>query len=90
MSSAESHTDRTHRHLRTWRILAPLSLATIGLGSSLLGYAIELRTTDAGFWTWFVWGTLSLVVLNSGIALFGESVKHRVLYEINTDSETSS
>ncbi len=87
---SQSSPSQSDQHLRAWRTLAPLSLATIGFGASLLGYAIELRTTSAGFWTWFVWGTLSLVVFNSGIALFGESVKRRVLYEVATGSDPSS
>lgn len=65
-----------------WRLFAPLGLAIIGFGASLLGHSIQIKTEGAGTLTWFVWGTLSLVVLNAGIALFGDAVKHRVLYEL--------
>lgn len=69
-------------HHKTWRLLAPLGLGVIGLGASLLGHSIGLKVGGASFWSWFLWGTLSLVVLNSGVALFGEAVKHRTLFEL--------
>ena len=69
-------------HYKKWRRLAPLGLGTVGLGASLLGHAVELKTKRSDFLTWFAWGTLSLVVLNSGLALFGEAVKQRVLLEL--------
>ena len=71
-----------NQHYKTWRRLAPLGLGTVGFGASLLGHAVQLKTEKAGFVTWFAWGTLSLVVLNAGLAIFGEAVKHRVLLEL--------
>jgi hypothetical protein len=65
-----------------WRLFAPLGLATIGFGASLLGHSIQLKTEGATTFTWFIWGTVSLVVLNAGVAFFGDAVKHRVLYEL--------
>jgi hypothetical protein len=65
-----------------WRLFAPLGLATIGLGASLLGHSVQIKTEGAATLTWFVWGTVSLAVLNAGIAIFGDAVKHRVLYEL--------
>lgn len=70
-------------HYQKWRYLSPLGLATIGLGASLLGHSIELKTTGAPLAGWFWWGTLSLIVLNSGVALFGEAVKARVLFDMS-------
>lgn len=69
-------------HRKQWLILSPLGLALIGFGASVTLYAGELRVENAGFWTWFGWGTLGLVILNSGVACFGEAVKHRVLHEL--------
>lgn len=71
-----------NEHYKKWRLLAPVALGTVGFGASLLGYAVELRTRRAGFVTWFAWGTVSLVVFNSGLAMFGEAVKHRVLFDL--------
>ena len=69
-------------HLQTWRLYAPLGLALIGLGASLLGHSIELKIEGVALITWFIWGTSSLAVLNAGVAVFGEAVKHRALYDL--------
>ena len=69
-------------HHRKWRLFAPLGLAVIGLGASLLGHSIQLKTEGVTTLTWFIWGTVSLIVLNSGVALFGEAVKHRALLDM--------
>ena len=81
--------DRTTKHFERWRSLAPLGLGVIGLGATLLGHSVGLKSAGASFWTWFVWGTFSLATLNSGVALFGEAVKHRALFEWKTpDGDT--
>jgi hypothetical protein len=67
-----------------WRLFAPLGLATIGFGASLLGHSIQIKTEGATTLTWFVWGTVSLIVLNAGVAVFGDAVKHRVLHELRS------
>lgn len=75
------------KHYRTWRLFAPLGLTVIGLGATLLGHSVGLKSGGAAFWAWFGWGTLSLVVLNAGVALFGEAVKHRALFEVQLERE---
>jgi hypothetical protein len=65
-----------------WFVFAPLGLATIGLGASLLGHSIGLKVQGASTLTWFVWGTASLIIFNAGMAVFGDAVKHRVLHEL--------
>ena len=69
-------------HYQKWRVYAPLGLALVGLGASLLGHSIQLKSEDAPVITWFVWGTVSLCVLNAGVAVFGDAVKHRALFEV--------
>lgn len=69
-------------HYAKWRLFAPLGLAIIGMGLSFLGHSIQIKTQGVGFWTWFLWGTVSLLVTNAGIAVFGDAVKHRVLFEL--------
>lgn len=71
-------------HLHKWRWFAPLGLALIGFGISVVGYAVELRTLSASAATWFAWGTAGLVLLNAGVACFGEAVKQRVLYDLGS------
>ena len=77
-------------HFKKWRIYAPLGLALIGLGLSFLGHSIQIKTQAAEFWTWFIWGTVSLVITNAGIAVFGDAVKHRVLYELSTKAQNTN
>jgi hypothetical protein len=67
---------------KKWRLFAPLGLATIGFGVSVVGNAIGLKIAQASAWEWFAWGTAGLILTNAGIAMFGEAVKCRVLYEI--------
>lgn len=62
---------------RNWLIFSVVGLATIGLGLSLMGEALIMKYEQADFWKWFAWGTLALVVTNSGIALFGKAVTLR-------------
>jgi hypothetical protein len=69
-------------NFKKWQILSPLGLTLIGLGASLLGHSIGLKSAGTSVVTWFVWGTASLIVLNSGVAIFAEGVKARVLYEL--------
>jgi hypothetical protein len=49
-----------------WFVFAPLGLATIGLGASLLGHSIGLKVQGASTLTWFVWGTASLIMHELG------------------------
>lgn len=75
-----------HYNYRRWRRLAPAGLGAVGFGASLLGYAIEKKVEGAAPSVWFAWGTVSLVVLNSGLAMFGEAVKHRVLFDLQEEA----
>ena len=65
-----------------WKVFAPLGLALIGFGVSVTAHAVELRVANASLGTWFWWGTVGLVILNSGVACFGEAVKREVLAEL--------
>jgi len=77
----KAHNNSAHegQYDRKWRVLAPLGLVLIGCGASILGEAISQKLGGAWFW----WGTAALVVLNAGIAVFGEAVKCRVLLELS-------
>lgn len=62
---------------RNWLIFSAAGLATIGFGLSLMGEALLMKYEQAAFWQWFGWGTLALIVTNSGMALFGKAVTLR-------------
>ena len=62
---------------RKWLIFATLGLALTGLGLSLVGEAIILKSTQQAY---FVVGTLGLVAFNAGISIFGQAVIFRYRY----------
>ncbi|MEO8394491.1 MAG: hypothetical protein ABI700_15970 [Chloroflexota bacterium] len=68
-------------HYEAWSTNAPRGLLLIGAGVSIVGQAIVLKAQRKAGWKWFLMGFLGLIVLNSGVAIFGESVKQRTLYE---------
>jgi hypothetical protein len=69
------------QHYQEWSENAPRGLLLIGFGVSLVGHASNLKQKGASALSWIVIGTLGLIVLNAGVAIFGEAIKHRTLYE---------
>ena len=63
---------------RNWLIYAASGLALVGFGLSLMGEALIQKYEQTGFNRWFFLGTLALVVVNTGLALFGKAVTIRV------------
>lgn len=74
--------DIMNEHYEKWDTLAPRGLALIGLGLSLTGQAISMKTNGRPFWRWFLLGMVGLITVNSGVSVFGDAVKHRALYEV--------
>ncbi len=70
-------------HLSTWKRLAPLGLASVGFGLSLVGEATLRKGRGEPF---VAYGTVALCVVNAGLCLFGEAVKHRALADWKRDS----
>ncbi len=70
-------------HYEKWDELAPRGLILIGLGMSVTGEAISAKSRKKGFLRWFITGVIGLLCLNAGIAIFGEAVKERTLYELD-------
>ena len=62
--------------LRRWRWLAPAGLASVGFGLSLVGEATLRKGRGEAYG---LYGTAALCVVNAGLCLFGEAVKHRAL-----------
>ncbi|MDL1902392.1 hypothetical protein FBR02_16690 [Anaerolineae bacterium CFX9] len=69
------------QHYQQWSEQAPRGLLLVGLGAAIVGQASGLKSRGKPAWQWIVLGTLGLIALNAGLAIFGESVKHRTLYE---------
>lgn len=78
MDPVETESDA---HYTKWKWQAPLGLTAVGLGASLLGHASNMKARQTATWKWVVAGTASLVVLNAGLSVFGDAVKHRALHE---------
>lgn len=71
-------------HYEKWNRYAPFSLILLGFGMSLIGDAtITKARRQRG---WILKGTLGLIVFNAGLAIFGEAVKSRTLYETDLNA----
>ena len=68
--------------------MAPAGLTLIGAGFSLAGEATLLKGASADSWQWIALGTAGLVLLNSGIAVFGDAVKRRFWDEYREEQNT--
>jgi hypothetical protein len=73
-----------NKHYKNWLIQAPLGLATIGFGACLIAEAAMVKYSGG---SWFWYGTLALVVFNSGLCIFGNSILHRVRFERDVENE---
>lgn len=61
----------------SWLIFAISGLILVGLGLSIVGEAIILKSTQQAF---FVVGTLGLIAFNAGLSIFGQAVIFRYRY----------
>ena len=74
-------------HKAKWLLFAPVGLATIGAGASMIHWAGSLKDQHAPTSRWVAAGTAALVVFNAGISLFGRSVVEKVLHELREKPE---
>ncbi|HRL10550.1 MAG TPA: hypothetical protein PKX07_01635 [Aggregatilineales bacterium] len=70
-----------NEHYEKWDRLAVPGLIVMALGLAVTGQAIVMKARRQGFLKWFTFGTLGLVLFNSGASMFGEAIKSRALYE---------
>lgn len=70
---------------RQWLIYAVSGLTLIGLGLSVMGEALIVKYESESLGEWFWIGTLALVIVNAGIALFGKAVVLRVKLDQASD-----
>jgi hypothetical protein len=64
-----------------WLFEAVAGLILIGFGLSLFGQSVIYKSKGEKVTKWFLWGTLSLIVINAGICILADSVKQRIYYE---------
>jgi hypothetical protein len=68
-------------HYKRWLYQAPAGLVLIGLGACLIAESAILKSDGTTTWRWVLAGTVSLVVFNAGLCIFGDSILHRIRYE---------
>ena len=69
--------DLRKRYLTYWLVSAIAGLVLIGFGLSLFGEAVIAKYEQRA---WFWLGTTSLIVVNSGVSLVGQSIEYRIKY----------
>lgn len=79
---------KKNKHYRRWLLQAPLGLVILGFGACLIAEAAMLKYGGAPAWQWVAGGTVALVVFNSGLCIFGDSILHRVRYEREIQSSS--
>ena len=67
-----------------WLVFSPLGLALIGFGLTLVSDAARAKSAGE---PWFWYGTLALVVFNTGVVFFGEGVKNAVLVSLESKQQ---
>ncbi|MEM6527075.1 MAG: hypothetical protein AAF653_02210 [Chloroflexota bacterium] len=77
-----------NEHYEQWSRLSAIGMLLIGMGASIIGHASWQKGTSKGFWRWFFTGSFGLVVLNAGVAVFGDAIKHRSMYEVQLEQLT--
>ncbi len=77
----------TNKHYRRWLLQAPLGLVIIGFGACLIAESAHLKFSGADTFTWVAAGTGALIVFNSGLCIFGDSILHRIRYESAKEAE---
>ena len=66
---------------KKWLLYSISGLLTFGMGLSILGESIILKYNQSD--DWFIWGTISLIITNSGLCFFGQAVIEKVKIVIN-------
>ena len=75
------------QYYRRWLIQAPTGLVLIGFGACLIAEAAMDKYEGAPLWQWVAYGTVALVVFNSGLSLFGDAILQRCRYERAAEKE---
>ena len=66
---------------RQWKWKAPLGLILTGLGASMISDAAVRRGAGSPPARWIPYGTLSLIIFNSGLSVLADAAKHRAHFE---------
>jgi hypothetical protein len=78
------------KYYRRWLLRAPAGLVLIGFGACLVAEAAMDKYDGASTWSWVAYGTVALVVFNSGLSIFGDAILQRCRYERALEKEKES
>ena len=73
--------NQSEKHRKNWLIQAPVGLVLVGFGLCLVVESAFLKSEAVATWKWVLAGTFSLVVFNSGLCIFGNSILEKVRSE---------
>ena len=63
-----------NKHYRKWILQMPAGFLFVAVGILVIMYANNARSTD----DWLLWGILSVTIINSGLALLGNALVHKI------------
>ncbi|GAA5041727.1 hypothetical protein GCM10011506_43600 [Marivirga lumbricoides] len=75
---------------RRWLVYAISGLILIGAGLSLSIEAALYRFQNIGGFSWIGYGTVALIIFNSGICLFGQGVIYKVRLDDKRQQELNN
>jgi len=69
-----------------WLFFATMGLVLTGMGLSLAIDAAIYRESGVPAYKWILYGTVALIVFNSGISVFGQAIIERIKLVTNKGS----
>ncbi len=73
--------DFSNKIYRRWFTQGTIGILMTGAGISMVIKAGFYKHTHPDNWKWIAAGTVSLIVLMSGLVLFVDSIRYRIRYE---------
>ncbi|PWJ52912.1 hypothetical protein SAMN06264364_11648 [Quadrisphaera granulorum] len=84
MAQTSEGTPTPEEDLSVWKRLAPSGMLLVGTGLCVTLDASARRSSGSPLLRWVAEGTAGLVLVNAGLALYGEAMKRRGLYDAAT------
>ena len=76
------------RYYFRWSVMAPIGLVLTGGGLCMAIDAGFAKNSGAPLLEWLSYGTLSLVIFNSGLSVFGGAVINRMRFLMKQKAES--
>jgi membrane-bound ClpP family serine protease len=72
---------------KKWLYMAPIGLVVFAFGACLVAEAAMTKYGGAPLFEWIAYGTFALIVLNSGLCVFGGAILNRARFEREHEKE---